>query len=49
MNIVKAITEREHWRKLMREEPNAKKKATYLREFRKARNRVNELREGEGK
>ena len=51
MKVVKAITERENYRKLMRAEKDAKKKAVYLREYRKARNRVkepSELRKGEG-
>ena len=35
-----------HYRRLMREETNPKKKAAYLRAFREARNVVNEFKEG---
>ena len=48
MKVVKAITEREDYRKLMHAEKDAKKRAVYLREYRKARNQVAELRK-EGK
>jgi hypothetical protein len=46
LDIIGLIKDREHFRRMMRIETDPRKKAEYKRQFRRARNKINWIKEG---